>query len=211
MVSATKFSVGELSVSVVDAEAVIASPERRSGTLDVEASAEALRRQARFDERGRYRPLSGARTLPGGWQTRCPADGVGALVDEVYPLALRHSEQWKSGTLRVVGMEDVLARQSGRYAVAASLDERGRGVATDALCARCVRTPVWTGAEPRLRTRFPAPSRAACLCRSAARRRCGSANRRRLAEPDPNVAFAAFDAPGNEIREAYLAARYGND
>ncbi len=31
------------------------------------------------------------------------------------------------------------------------------------------------------------------------------------AQADPNVAFAAFDAPGNEIREAYLAARYGND
>ena len=72
MVSATKFSVGELSVSVVDAEAVIASPERRSGTLDVEASAEALRRQARFDERGRYLPLSGARTLPAAGRRGAP-------------------------------------------------------------------------------------------------------------------------------------------
>ena len=31
--------------------------------------------------------------------------------------------------------------------------------------------------------RFPAPSRAACLCRSVARRRCGSANRRRPPRP----------------------------
>ena len=180
MVSATKFSVGELSVSVVDAEAVIASPERRSGTLDVEASAEALRRQARFDERGRYRPLSGARTLPGGWQTRCPSDGVGAFVDEVYPLALRHSEQWKSGTLRVVGMEDVLARQSGRYAVAASLDERGRGVATDAP-VRAVRAHARLGrGDPRLgrdslpravqRARFALPRGGVVAARTAVAR-----------------------------------------
>jgi hypothetical protein len=45
------------------------------------------------------------------------------------------------------------------------------------------------------------------LCREAALWQDGPPKR---TTPDPRAPFAAFDEPGNEIREAYLEKRYGD-
>ena len=164
----------------------------------------AVRRAVRVRQTtGRYRPLAGARTLRRGWRFALPAaTNCRRCIDEVYPLARRTSDSWSLGTLRVVPLDEVLRRQSGRYGVAAELDDRAGGRERALLCGTCVKTPVWRGDRSSTTGRSPVPSRAACSSRSAAKPRCGSARPPAPAEPDPAVAFAAFDEPGNELREA---------
>src|SRR6185437_2660421 len=101
---------------------------------------------------------------------------------------------------------------AGRYSVAASLDAHGRRLASEVLCSQCVRVPVWRGvqtdaAERGGVARIPCPepcSVLVSLCREAALWQQSPPVR---SEPDRTVAFAAFETPGNEMREAYLAAR----
>lgn len=164
-----------------------------------------LRARVRVDDRGRYRPLSGARTMPRGWAA---ATGTSMtpekVVDVAYPLALVHRAQWQAGTLRVVPLEDVLARQTGRYEVAAALPDAGRALARELLCGGCVRTPVWDGERPE-REDIPCPEPCSVMvafCREAA---LWAQTRPVSAPADPLAPFAAFEEPGNELREAYLA------
>lgn len=168
-------------------------------------SAAALRAKVRVDDRGRYRPLSGARTLPAGWAASI---GHGLTLEQaveiVYPLALVHQTQWQAGTLRVVQLDDVLARQTGRYEVAAALSDDGRALSRELLCGACVRTPVWDGERPGGGD-IPCPepcSVMVALCREAA---LWEQERPRAAPADPLAPFAAFEEPGNELREAYLS------
>jgi sirohydrochlorin cobaltochelatase len=203
------FSFGELRISYEAGMAVVAGPEGVGEASDVEGSPAALRRHVRFDDYGRYRPLAGARSLPHGWRARCRTVELPFLLDEIYPLALRHSEQWAAGTLRVVPLDDVLTRQTGRYAVAAELDGRGRETAARVLCAACVKIPVWRGDRPG-DDQIPCPepcSMLVSLCREAA---LWQREPPAPGAPNPRIAFAGFDAPRNELREAYLAARYGH-
>lgn len=169
---------------------------------------DAIRERVRADSFGRYRPLPGARTMPAGWAVRCKPQELDAVLDEIYPLARTHSRQWAAGELRIVSLDDVLARQAGRYRVAAELDDTGRAVARDVLCGVCVKAPVWAGENPGDFIPCPEPcSVMVSLCREAALWQDEQPER---AAPDPSVPFAAFDVPGNEIREAYLEKRYGD-
>lgn len=215
--------VGQLRVDIGDEEAAIealgnreqgmvnsppTSPSRavseRGSRSDVDWPGEELREVVRFDERGRYRPLSGAKSLPGGWRVRCRADDVDAVIEAVYPLATVHTRDWARSELRVVSLDDVLARQSGRYAIAASLDEDGRRLAREILCGDCVRSPVWAGEAPE-GSEIPCPEPCSVfvsLCREAA---LWQDVRPDPSGIDPDVAYAAFEREGNAIREAYLA------
>ncbi|MCC6381186.1 MAG: hypothetical protein IT304_01700 [Dehalococcoidia bacterium] len=204
--------VGELTAHLGTDEAVIEGPAGSGDLAEVAPSPPVLRSLARFDVAGRYRPLSGARSLRPGWFARCPdLEALAAALDAVYPLAQAHSAAWVDGTLRVVSFDEVLSRQSGRYAAAARLSPAGRQLASHLLCRLCVRSPVWRGALP-ADGDIPCPE--ACsvlvsLCREAA---LWEQKRPPSAPIDPQVPFAAFDRPGNELREQYLAARYaGSD
>jgi len=133
----------------------------------------------------------------GRWQAR---------RDEIYPLAQRHMEQFERGELVPVPLDGVLRRQTGRYRAANDLDDAGRQRASDVLCGRCVKAPVWRGDQPGI-DQIPCPE--ACsvlvsLCREAALWQKHPPQR---ADIDPQVAFAAFDVPGNEVRERFLGAR----
>lgn len=221
-------TVGQLRIEIVGEEATVqpvgngeqgtgngahpptASPamqekgSRADANSDVRWPGNELREVVRFDEGGRYRPLSGAKTLPGGWRVRCAAEDLNGVIETVYPLATVHAREWERGELRVVSLEEVLARQTGRYAIAASLDEAGQRLAAEVLCGDCVRSPVWAGEVPERRA-IPCPepcSVLVSLCREAAiwqgKRPSSSAIR-------PEVPYAAFEREGNAIREAYLA------
>lgn len=205
----TPFTFGQLEIAFEGGTGVIAGPPGIGEPSEVEGSRAALREWARTDGRGRYRPLPGALTLRRGWQARCRPAELPALLDEVYPLARRHEEQLDAGTLRVVGLDAVLARQAGRYAVATDLDAAGRAAASATLCGGCVKAPLWRGDAP-ANDQIPCPepcSVLVSLCREAALWQREPPSR---ANPDPHIAFGAFDEPGNEVREAYLAARYGH-
>ncbi len=195
---------GELEIQVGRDTASVGVPGERQRT--VEATRAALAAFVRTADDGRYRPLSGARTLPRGWSVQLGSQlPLEAALEAVYPLAIVHREQWAAGTLDIVPLNAVLERQSGRYEATASLSERGRELAVEILCGGCVRRPVWHGTEcwP---DEIPCPE--ACsvmvaLCREAA---LWEANRPDPAPSDASVAFAAFDVPGNELRERYLSA-----
>ena len=97
-----------------------------------------------------------------------------------------------------------MARQRGRYRVAGELDAEGRERARDVLCGRCERTPAWAG-EAASQEAIPCPepcSVMVALCREAA---LWQREPPAPTSADATVAFADFAAPGNEIREAYLA------
>lgn len=207
------FVLGEVTVSFVGASAVVQGPPSSSGVVDLPPDPDAVRLFVREDASGRYRPLSGARTMRGGWRVQCATpEELEMVLDAVYPLALRHREMAGRGELATVDLETVLARQTGRYRVAARLSDGGRRLAREVLCGQCVRTPAWAG-EPIEVDGIPCPepcSVLVALCREAA-----------LWEDEPpepgpadsSVAYAAFDVPGNEIREAFLARlrRLGSD
>ena len=176
---------------------------------EVEPSVPALREWVRKDDSGRYRPLSGAKTLPTGWRIVCRDAPTGTLnlgeaMDIVYPQALVHITQYVEGTLRTVSLEGALARQKGRYAVAQELSPRGRRVAREVLCGRCVRNPVWAeGALTIAEGAIPCPepcSVMVALCREAA---LWEADPPEPTAVDTTVGWAAFDVRGNEVREEY--------
>lgn len=201
------FELGELQVMFESNGALVSGPASGAATTEVECSRQAVRNWVRVDDEGRYRPLPTAMSMRHDWRVRCEQGELEELLDEIYPLAITHIEQLEAGMLRVVGLEEVLGRQRGRYQAAAELDEAGRAVAREVLCRGCVRAPVWAGEAP-AEGQIPCPepcSVMVSLCREAA---LWQRDPPAPSEPDPGVAFAAFDKPGNEVREAFLGARW---
>ncbi len=201
-------TVGELRIDA-DGEGFVVRGPGEPCEIDIGPDPDEVREWLRFDDRGRFRPLAGAKTLRTGWRVRCRDEAqLAAVIDAIYPLALRHQRLWAEGRLAIVPLDTVLGRQSGRYEVAARLSERGRAIASDMLCGRCVKAPLWRGAGPAAGG-IPCPepcSVLVALCREAA---LWEAVLPASAESDPSIGFAQFEEPGNEIREAVIAALRG--
>jgi hypothetical protein len=176
-----------------------------------EPTSDELRQWIRIDERGRYRPLPGAKTMRKGWEATIatPERDHQAVYDALYPLAMTQ-RALGSGGLRVVSLNEALSRQASRYKVAAELDAEGRRAAASVLCGQCVKAPLWNGAQwpdgPQIVCPEPC-SVLISLCREAA---IWQRNRPGPAAVDPDLPFAEFEQPANEIREAYLRERYGD-
>ena len=209
----TSRQFGQLEIFGDGSTAVLTGPHSAGQSTTVPATLEALRDWLRFDDLGRYRPLPGARTMRGGWRLQCHEGlTLPQAVAVAYPQVERHIVARQEGTLRVVSLEEVLSRQFGRYAVANELPQSARDVAADTVCARCVKSPLWRPTTGPLTegTSLPLPCPEPCsvvvsLCREAALWEDGPPA---LAAENLTVAWAAFDQPGNEIREAYLRARF---
>lgn len=210
MMPPSETELGELRIGRNGSGFRILGPGSNHG-VELPPDPDAIREWARFDEDGRYRPLPGARSLRPGLSVPCPdQESLSSVLDAVYPLAKRHQRLRAEGRLEVVPLDDVLARQTGRYEVAAQLSGEGRRAASEVLCGRCVRAPVWRGDMP-ADAGIPCPepcSVLVSLCREAA---LWEEAPPRSFPVDPGVPFAQFEQPGNEIREAYLAARSGSD
>jgi hypothetical protein len=195
---------GELTIRREGTGFVVEGPPGEGPFETLPCHPDALRDFLKFDAEGRYRPLPGARGMRGNWRTFCPTVAhLEEALDAIYPLALRQMSRWRAGGVRPVPLEEVLGRQSGRYSVAVDLSERGRAIASDLLCGSCVRAPAWRGDDP---GEDGIPCVEPCsvlvsLCREAA---LWEKEPPRPAAPGPSVPFAAFDMPGNAIREAYL-------
>jgi sirohydrochlorin cobaltochelatase len=197
---------GELRIHGPEGAEIVLGPGKT--THELVADEDALLSAVRFDSAGRYRPLPGARSLPGGWQVQCgPELPLASAVEAVYPLAATHRRLFEEGRLTVVSLEDVLARQSGRYAIAAALPYDARETAADVLCGRCVKSPAWRGAGCGT-AGIPCPepcSVLVALCREAA---LWEAAPPEPAIEDDSRPWAAFDQPGNEVREEYIRLRF---
>lgn len=189
------------------------------------ADPEGFRAYVRWDEKGRYRPLSGARTLRGGWWIDCATPEEAArYVDVVYPLALRHAAQERAGVLRVVPAAETLGRQSGHHEAAGSLTWVQCRRAVEALCGLCVRSPRWAAACADPEVDAEADAAEASAAASAAipcPEPCGTfvalaAAVAQAAEPaeaegggpegggEPG-GWADFSAPGNRVMARYRA------
>ena len=198
------FTFGEVAVAFREGRVELSGPRSGPDAPTLEGTVEALREHLRLDERGRYRPLSGARTMPGNWRISLPGNLTEAAIEAIYPHALLHQEQAAAGALRVVPFEEVVARQRGRYRVAGELEGEDRERSREVLCGGCARTPLWAD-DPAPEGDIPCPepcSVMVALCREAA---LWQKEPPRATTPDPTVPFADFSTPGNEIREAYLA------
>ncbi len=200
------FVFGELLVQPEGEESWRLEPARQGGELrELPPDPDTLRQIVRFDRWGRYRPLTGARTLPRGWFVRAPNRRLlEELLEAVYPLGLVHLRQHRRGELRVVPLDEVLARQSGRYAVCRELSPEGRALVRELLCGSCVRVPVWAGEDPQ--EQIPCPE--ACsvfvaFAREAALWEQGAGTSDESpSEEEPG--WAEFEHPGNELRQAFL-------
>lgn len=198
------FTLGEVTVAFRNETVELSGPRSGPDARELTETVEALREHVRTDDHGRYRPLSGARTMPGNWRVSLPESLAEAAIQAIYPQALLHQQQAAQGTLRVATFDEVVARQRGRYLVAGELDGEGRWRARDALCGRCVRTSEWAG-EKTTDDGIPCPepcSVMVALCREAA---LWQREPPQPSSTDPGVAFADFPTSGNEVREAYLA------
>ena len=199
------FMLGQLTISLSEDEAVLAGPGPCPIDTEVVATPEAIREWVRIDALGRYRPLSGARTLRPNWHaTFATLAALDEAIEAVYPLAQAHIAAWDEGALRVVGLDEVLARQTGRYRPASSLSQEGRDLASSLLCAGCVRVPVWRRDYPAA-GEIPCPEPCSVLvsyCREAVSWEEEHPAPRAI---DPLVPIAAFEQPGNALRETYLS------
>lgn len=202
MSSREPFALGEVTVTFEDGEAVIAGPVTLPGQpIQVVDGPEALRRFLRTADDGGYRPMAGARGMRGNWSVRVPIADLRAWLDEVYPLATDHIRMDAEGILRVVSLSEVLDRQSGRYAAAAKATPVQRDAVATALCAECVRVPVWAGWA---RTAGDIPCPEACsffvaLCREIVLGPDASTRAIAPGEPDASVGFADFEHPANRL------------
>ncbi|MXY35577.1 MAG: hypothetical protein F4052_01240 [Dehalococcoidia bacterium] len=198
------FTLGEVAVAFRDGRVELSGPRSGPEACELTSTVEALREHVRIDDYGRYRPLSGARTLPGNWRVSLPENLAEAAIDAIYPQALLHQQQASQGTLHIIPLDEVVARQRGRYRIAGELDAEGQEQARGALCGRCVRTPVWAE-QAASEKAIPCPEPCSvmiALCREAA---LWQREAPQPSSPDSEVAFADFPTPGNEVREAYLA------
>ena len=210
MTVTAELALGELRIDADDGGFVVHGPGG-APEIDIFPDPDAVREWARFDDEGQFRPLSGAKTMRGGWRVRCRDEAeLEAVIDAIYPLARRHQQLWSKGRLAIVPLDTVLGRQSGRYQVAAQLSERGRAIAGEALCGGCVKAPCWRGSFPAADD-IPCPepcSVLVALCREAA---LWEKDLPAPSEPDPAVGFAQFEEPGNGIRETVIAALRGEN
>lgn len=210
MVTPRNFNLGQLIVAFDGETAVIHGPARNSNgaETEIESSEEALRNWVRHDSAGRYRPLPGAANMRPDWRVRCSAAlPLSTALDIVYPLAMLHIEQRRAGTLDVVPLQSVLERQTGRYARAVSLPSEARAVAANVLCGHCVKQPLWNSATVQ-GDQIPCPepcSVMVSLCRDAA---VWESAPPPTTPVDSTLAWAAFESPGNELREQYLGERF---
>ena len=206
MVTAVATTFGQLGIEPVDDGFVVSGPDGDGPAIELQCSPEHVSEHHRSDDTGRYRPLSGARSMRSGWKVRATNQReLDTIIDAVYPLARVHRSQNQARALRIVPLQAVLAGQSGRYSSANNLSAAGRELATSTLCGDCVRTPVWRGDQTTIDD-IPCPE--ACsvlvsLCREAA---IWEQSRPRRATIDESVGYADFGIPGNALRETVLAA-----
>ncbi len=204
---AIEIPFGELALYIGIDEVVIAGPGFDPGACEVLGDASELREHVRFDDNGGYRPFSGLRNMPTNWHARFPTlEAFASALDAIYPLGQCHVSQHEAGDLKLTSLDELFQRQEGRYAVSANLSARGRALARQALCGVCVRVPLWAGEGTIADGAIPCPEPCSVmlsLCREAA---LWERERPAAASPDASLPFAAFDQPGNPLREAFLRA-----
>jgi sirohydrochlorin cobaltochelatase len=112
------------------------------------AGVAAARELARFDQKGCYRPLKGAPTLPNGWELELDSiDALKLAIDAFYPGALASWIAWQEGRITPADLRGTLGRQSGMYRVTQKLTIGQANELAGRFCRSdhaCLRTILWT-------------------------------------------------------------------
>jgi hypothetical protein len=98
------------------------------------------------DNKGRYRPLSTAPTLPTGWEF-ADLDGGDLVqtVDFIYPVTIANWHREREGELDVTHFREAAERQSGIYEIVSQLSIEELEAATEACCvdSQCLKRRMW--------------------------------------------------------------------
>jgi len=172
----------------------------------------ALRARVRHDEGGRYRPLSGERSLPSGWILEgLDERGLHRAVRVVYPGSVADWFHGREGALAPTSFRDTAARQTGEYADLHDVNRAELAAVTAAVCGNCVRSRAWTfdgdgtrcvGGED-----GDIPCREACPFFRSAALDLDDADGPVAEREDPAVPMVAFEEPGNRYRVRHATAR----
>ena len=121
-----------------------------TAALDVHTDPLEARELVKHDDRGRYRPLKTAPTLPTGWAF-LDLDGraLARTVDIVYPATVANWHLERQGDLDISNWRETMERQTGIYGVVETWD-RGEGHehvdwVAEACCAdsQCLKRREW--------------------------------------------------------------------
>lgn len=177
-----------------------------------------LRDHVRHDDRGRYRPLSGAQTLPTGW-VLAGVDGEAFVraVEFVYPDSVARWHRERRGRLSTTPFEDTVDRQTGFYADLDDLDSSALEAVADAVCGDCVRDRQWSTGEETERGGEgdtaegdePIPCAEACPFFLSAAHAFRDVDPEAAADVDPTVPPGDLEAPGNRYRVRFAEALAG--
>jgi hypothetical protein len=126
-----------------DADAPLTDLEVHTDPLDA-------RRLTKFDDRGRYRPLKTAPSLPTGWAfTDLRAGDLLSAMDAIYPATVENWYREREGGLDVTHWSDTAERQTGIYGIIDELDRDGVEWVAEACCvdSQCLKRREWEFAE----------------------------------------------------------------
>lgn len=122
--------------------------DRNRATADLTSYADPLdaRQLAKYDDDGRYRPLSTAPSLQTGWVfSQLQAAGVVRAIDFFYPATIANWYRERTGTLDVTHWADATERQTGMYVVTEALEGRAVDWVAEACCvdSQCLKRREW--------------------------------------------------------------------
>jgi hypothetical protein len=126
-----------------DADAPLTDLEVHTDPLDA-------RRLTKFDDRGRYRPLKTAPSLPTGWAfTDLRAGDLLSAMDAIYPATVENWHREQEGELDVTHWSETAERQTGIYGIIDELDREGVEWVAEACCvdSQCLKRREWQFAE----------------------------------------------------------------
>ena len=182
-----------------------------AGLTSIDTLAE-LRSVVDTDDEGRYRPMDGEDTLPTGWRLSVQdASEAVEAVRRVYPATVVNGYLADDGEVDVTPWSETASRQTGMYADVDELDGDALRCATEAVCARCVKSPDWRSSqtEPSEGTALTC-TEACSFFIAAAREFLGTDDTETDTEPvtdEHSVRRGEVSDPANEYKRRYSAVR----
>ena len=122
----------------------VADVDTPADELDQYEHPRAVRERVRADDRGGYRPLAYAPTLPTGWRlVGVGAEALLAAVEAVYPASISNWYLEQTGNLDVTHWRSAAARHTGIYDTVEKLPDEGVHALAEALCEGCIKRREW--------------------------------------------------------------------
>jgi hypothetical protein len=117
----------------------------RAGLDHLDSPREA-RDLAKYDRKGRYRPLKTAPSLPGGWVlTDLTSRELVETIDDLYPATIANWYREREGTLDVTHWRETAERQTGIYDVVDELTREAADWVAETCCvdSQCLKRREW--------------------------------------------------------------------